>query len=246
MRLRYITLYIKPPLDSGYSDKQFIFNFNKSRRFIYNYISKAIRKYKFETDGSFNMISVQLNANRNECIVDDYLNVLMVNLMVPYEEMVAYQAMEDPEQRYESYLTLLHRGYLLAQNVKQIPLDALLEIHDQLRKNNYRNEWLFKKVRLPSYDMSIEFKCFFTSTEFRLQLEAYKLKTRELITSGIVLETFPDELCYDFQFKKIEIKANILTILGFLQTPFFKIDLDKIQKGIFNVEDIREHFDIKI
>lgn len=247
MKLRYITLWIDQPSYSGFKDEQFIFEFNKNTEFISDYITKTIRKYHYETDGTYKMISIKLCTENGGCEIrqfDPILraykggDILSVRLVVTQSEIEKYQSMSNTVDRCEFYLGLLQRGYQMAQSFKVIPINELLDIHQQFRDNGYKNEWLFKKMRITQYNMVLYFKCYFTTSEFRLELEAYDIKTKELISSGIIKETFPDELCFAKSFKKVIVENNKLTILDFLSKPAFEIDLDMIKQGVFNVNDV--------
>ena len=55
MNLRYINLWLNP--NSGYSD-EYRYGFTLRTRFINHYLSIYIRKHRFVTDGTFNMISI--------------------------------------------------------------------------------------------------------------------------------------------------------------------------------------------
>lgn len=238
MKLRYVALNIDHPIYSGFTDEQFIFEFNKNTEFIRNYISKAIRKYHYETDGTFNMLLVNLCTGDGGCKILKVFSTLDIRLVVLPDEVEKYLKMTDPVAKYEYYLSLLERGYRQAKTFKPLPINELLEIHQQFREQGYKNEWLFKKVRITPFNMVLYFKCYFTTSEFRLELEAYDIKTKALISSGIIKETSPHELCFEKSFKKIMIDNNKLTILDFISKPAFEIDLDKIRQGIFNVNDI--------
>lgn len=238
MKLRYVALNIEPRQYSGFFNEQFIFEFNKSTEFIRNYISKAIRKFNYQTDGTFNMLLINPCEENGGCNILRAFSILQIRLVVLPDEVESYLKMTDLTAKYEYYLSLLERGYQQANIFRPIPIKELLAIHQQFRKQGYKNEWLFKKVRIAPYNMILYFKCYFTISEFRLELEAYDIKTKNLMSTGIIKKTFPDELYFAKSFKKIIIENNMLTILDFLSKPAFEINLDKIRQGIFNVNDI--------
>ena len=82
----------------------------------------------------------------------------------------------------------------------------------------------------------VVFRCKFTTFDFTLNLEVYDLKKTRLITEGLVFRKGPDELFFDKDFKKIEIKNNTLYVLNFLPRPVFSFDLNKLRDGIYNVD----------
>lgn len=237
MKIRYISLCIEHPLYSGFSDEAFNLKFNKNARFICNYLSKAVRKLNMETDGTYKMISVHPHViqNSSKMYYSDY--ALSNTIYVSSKEMEQYTQMVNLTERYEFYLSLLERGYIQAATFKEeVPVDTLLSLHQQFRDGEYKNEWLFKKKQIRDFGIYIYLNCYFTSFEFRLELEAYSLKTKELVTKGVVIRTPPNEVCYDHKFKQITLQDDKLVILDFLEHPRYEMDLHKLSDGIFNVK----------
>lgn len=240
MRIRYITLHIRWPHESGFPDEDFNDTFNWNARFISNYLSKAVRKLNLETDGTYKMISVNPDAKKNYSkIVSEF--VLKNDILVSSEELEQYSQMTRLMDRYEFYLSLLERGYLQAAEFKEgVPVEALLSLHQQFRDGGYKNEWLFKKKPLRDLGIYIYLNCYFTTFDFRLELEAYDLKSKGLVTKGVILQTPPNELCYDYKFKQITIEQDKLIILDFLSHPRFEVNLRDLSNGKFNVKYLRE------
>ena len=236
MKIRYISLHIKHPFYSGFSDEDFNDEFNWNARFICNYLSKAVRKLNLETDGTYKMISVNPHANQS-CSKTDVEYVLSNNIYVSSKDMERYKQMENLTERYEFYLSLLERGYMQAATFKEgVPVESLLSLHQQFRDGGYKNEWLFKKKPIREFGIYIYLKCYFTSFDFRLELEVYSLKTKELVTKGIVIRTPPSEFSYDYKFKQITLEDDKLVILDFLGHPRYEMDLHQLSNGNFNVK----------
>lgn len=245
MKIRYISLCIEHPLYSGFPDEAFNLKFNKNARFICNYLSKTVRKLNMETDGTYKMISVHPHAiqNSSKMYYSDY--VFSNAIYLSSKEMEQYTQMVNLTERYEFYLSLLERGYIQAATFKEeVSVDALLSLHQQFRDGGYKNEWLFKKKQIRDFGIYIYLNCYFTSFDFRLELEAYSLKTKELVTKGIVIRTPPNEVCYDYKFKQIALEDDKLVILDFLGHPRYEMDLHKLSDGIFNVKYLNDK-DIK-
>jgi hypothetical protein len=248
MKIRYISLHIEHPLYSGFPDEAFNLKFNKNARFICNYLSKAVRKLNLETDGTYKMISVHPHAIQNSSKMY-YVDYALSNaIYVSSKEMERYTQMINLTERYEFYLSLLERGYMQAVTFKkEVPVEALLSLHQQFRDGGYKNEWLFKKKQIRDFGIYIYLNCYFTSFDFRLELEAYSLKTKELVSKGVVMQTPPNEVCFDYKFKQITLEDNKLVILDFLGHPRYEMDLHKLSKGNFNVKylDINDIKDIE-
>lgn len=236
-KLRYINLAANLEQDLIIDTNKFSFN----ARFLCNYLSKEVRKLNIAGDGTYNMISVVLSTNHSDCRLrygTDYLDVLSVSLHISDDEQREYNAMTDLNDRYEFYLQQLEKGYLYASKFKKVPIAELIKLHEQFRINDYKNEWLWKKRLIRDYGLYIFFKCYFTTFEFRLELEAYDIHKTALLTKGVVFRTGPDEIFFDKDFRKLEIQNGKLMILDFLDKPNFEIDLATLAKGIFNVRPI--------
>ena len=215
------------------------YRFDFNVRFICNYITKEVRKLNLSGDGTYKTISVRLRNTPSSCKLTygtDFLDVLSISLYISEQDQITYNHTTDLTERYEFCLKLLERGYVFASQFKDIPVKALLDLHDNFRENNYRNEWLWKKKLIRNYGIYVFFKCYFTTFDFRLELEVYDKKQSMLLTKGIVLHTGPDELFYYKEFRTLEIREDKLIIKDFLDKDNFEFDLNQLSKGIFNVK----------
>ena len=213
------------------------FDFNTS--FICNYLSKEVRKLNIAGDGTYKMISVRINNNLSGCRLtygSDNPDVLSVLLPVSEQEQRWYNNTTDIVERSEFYLGLLEKGYTLASDFKTIPINSLLQLHDKFRENNYKNEWVWNKKLIRDYGIYIIFKCHYTTFDFRLEMEVYDTKQTVLLTKGIVLQTGPDELFFDKEFRKIDVFDRKLIITDFLNQKNFEFDLHQLSEGVFNVK----------
>ena len=123
-----------------------------------------------------------------------------------------------------------------------LPVDSILGLHDQFRKGGYRNEWLFKKKMIREYGLYVFLKCYFTTFDFHLELEAYDLKKTHLIAKDIIFRSFPDELCYDKDFRSIQVEGSRLQILNFLGKAEMAVDLEALTQGRVVVDYIDDDF----
>ena len=248
MQLRYIALVTG--CDCLNLDKEFVYKFNFNQRFISNYLSKAIRRYHYETDGTYKMIGVEIDHNyvpnrrrpKQFMIINNALSIIVP---VKQSDIDAYNHETSLINRYEFYLSVLERGYhLINDNYKEIPVDLLLSLHDEFRNNGYKNEWLFKRIRAKEYGLIIEFHCEFTTFDFRFILSAYNDCSKEMIAQDYIFRTGPDEVFYDYVFKKVQVEGDKLIVYGFIGTKSFIIDLPSLAKGQISVEYRKsEHLD---
>jgi len=233
MNLRYIGLHMNH--DSGYKDP-FRDNFNLHSRFINNFLTIQIRKLKYETDGTFNMLSIvpTLN-NKNICRVvgEKALHASITFNQRAYEQMTEYE-------KYDYYLQLLEDGYKLCDQFKQIPLDYLLQLNQKFRLNGYKNEWLHKKKKFKEYGIEVTLNCYFASSDFKLSISVYDIRNKIQLISGFVIITLPDEVCFAPLFKDIIIENDKLCITEFQDRPKFIFKLSDIyeKKMLVNVVDV--------
>ena len=215
-----------------------MFDFNA--RFICNYLSKAVRPLKIIGDGMYKMISVEICSGESSWKLNDYLEVLDIHLNLSGDEQLKYNSMRILEDRYEFYLSCLQRAYEYAGQYVNVPQKELLQLHQQFREGGYKNEWIWFKKPLKEYGIYIILRCKFTTFDFTLNLEAYDIKKTTLMVEGKVFRTSPDELCYDYKFKKVTFENDTMRILDFLGHPNFAINLNKLKEGYFNVEYLRK------
>lgn len=223
MTLRYINLWIDTT--SGY-DEDYRYEFKLHTRFINHYLSIQIRKQKLETDGTYNMISVApIPNNIEECKIVP-LEVLRVT--VPFDKNRYEQIKKTSNHEY--YLELLGEGFKRASKSKNIPLDSLINLINDFRDNNYKNEWQHKKKKFQEQDIEVILDCKFTSFDFQLIVTINKTSTKERLVSGTLIRTLPDEIYFDKMFKDILVNDENIIITDASDSGRVKIDL----KGVLN------------
>jgi hypothetical protein len=238
MNLRYIALHMDS--DSQYKDP-FRDNFNLNSRFISNYLSIQIRKLKLETDGTFNMLGVSPSLDINNVCRIVGEKALKARILFDKE---AYEQLSELE-KYEYYLQLLEDGYKICAQYKKIPLEHLLKLHQGLRDNSYKNEWLHKKKKFKEHGIEVILNCFFTSFDFQLVMSVSDIKSKKGLVSGTVIRTLPNEVCFDSLFKDVIIENDELIITEYQDRPKFKFNLDDIYNKRFLFEILNEGLDYK-
>ena len=229
MRLRHIVLYA----DSSKYDRGLASDLSYYARFISDYLSLAVRKIDIGLD-AHNAISVELSQKEHK--VESVLsNIWNVTLYCPEEELRRIVTLPDESERYERYLSFLEEGYRRSGVLTEEQISMLLGLHEQFRSGGYRNEWLFKKKPLREYGIYVYFNCYFTTYDFRLELEVYDLKRTRLLTKGTVMRTGPHEVFFYKRFRKLTVENGYLTLLDFLGHPFVTFDLVRLSAGDFHV-----------
>jgi hypothetical protein len=228
MRLWYIAV----GLDRGYFDTEYSYEFKLHTRFISNYLSKGIRKFKFETDGTFNMVSVKVTPQRpRECAL---VPIDVLEAEVSFDQARYEKIKKTTDCEY--YLERLEEGFRKASKCKEIPLQILLDLIEEFRKNGCKNEWLHKKKRFKEIDIEVALNCFFTTWDFKLIATVNRISTKEQLSTGLILRTDPDEICFDKEFKDVLLDDENIVITDFLDRPRFSINLDKVLAGKFDFE----------
>lgn len=227
MNLRYINLWIDTT--SGY-DEDYRYEFKLHTRFINHFLSIQIRKLKLETDGTYNMIFVApMPNNIEECKIIP-LDVLKVT--VPFDKNKYEQIKKTKNHEY--YLELMEEGFKKASKIKNIPLDSLINLLNDFRKNIYKNEWLFKKKKFKKQDIEVILDCKFTSFDFQLVISVNKISTKEKLVTGTIIRTLPDEIYFDKMFKDILVDNDYLIITDASDSTRVQIDLKEILNKKFN------------
>jgi hypothetical protein len=224
MRLRYIDFtarYIT-------ADNEFECAFNDNSYFVSFYITKRIRQFRIETDGTYNGIDINLGKEEEWC--KHSLNSVCVNIHYTEEDRQRYLQMTKLEDRYEHYLSLLERGYRIAATLKPIPVDILLSIHDEFRANGYRNERLFKKARLKDYGIKIILNHVLTTHEYQLVLYVTDLKGNP-IASGCIYRELPDFIVFVYNVKHLVIDGDKMIVTDFINKEMVTCNLHDLADG---------------
>ena len=215
MNLRYIYTGIHNTSPTEYTkDQDYCWDFNTN--FISDYLSRKVRKLKIDVP-EFNMLNITV-CKRPKMKHDLYAFLKSLNVYLPFSQgdMDNLTRITNFTERIEAYLSIYEKGYYLANEYCDIPVGILLGLHQQFREEGYRHEWLFKKKIIKEYGIYVFFKCYFTSIDFRLELEVYNQKPTILLTKGVVLQKLPDWICFGKDFNKgIQIDGNKMYLLDF-------------------------------
>lgn len=242
-KLRYIMCLVQQRHSNSYKEINDVgvTDWEYNVCFISDYLSLKVRKLGIETP-YFNLLSVS-PRDIETGYIDDWECVECLKVFTPFssDEMQTLISTKDFKTRIEMYLSVLERGYKIASEHYDIQIDKLLELHQQFRDGEYKHEWIFKKKPIKEYGIYLFFKCYFTTIDFRLELEVYDVKKTRLLTKGIVLRTAPDRIHFGKDFNKgIEIDNNKMYLLDFLDKRAFEFDLEQLSKGFFNVTQLSE------
>lgn len=230
MNLYYISLGLDYN-DYVVKNEKLLYHFNLHTRFISNYFSKVIRKQKYKTDGTFNMISVEATEyDVKQTKLVGFGDVIRVNL--PFDKNRYEKIKGTSDCSY--YLELLEEGFKKASDFKEVPLKVLLSIMEEFRRGGCKNEWLHKKKHSKEDDLEVILNCEFTTNYFQLIATINQVSTKRELVCGVIIKTEPDEICFEGMYKDIIINGYDIIITDKSDSPRIQINKDKVFDGILD------------
>lgn len=229
MKLRYIAL----GLDEYIAGNMYSSIFDYHTRFICNYLSRMIRKVKFETDGTFNQIYIEVGEKKAPHI---FLDNLVVS--VPFNKEKYEKAIKSKDCSY--FADLLERGFEQARHFKPIPYEELLNILNEFKTNKYDNSWLIKQKIFRDENLKVKLMGHLTIDVFYATAHFYTYPKPQELCSGILFSTLPDEIHFAKTISDISVKGRKLFFHDYIfkEDEIIEIDIDKIKLGEYNYKFI--------
>ena len=230
MHLRYINL--SPDYEYEKSEHEFRVRFLSNVQFINSYFDGLVKKLNIVTS-TYTMLAIILHPSREGCEEWKCAKSLSVYIRYNKEDIAYLNTLTDLFERFEYYLSLYEKGYriAIASGYNEIPLDALLQIHEQFRKEGYENKWLWKKKMLREDDIYIFFNVRYSSFDLKMNMIVMDRKKSVVKCVGTVFQMTP---FYDYfwsSFRKLLVADDEIVILDFLDHPFMTIDRQKLRNG---------------
>lgn len=218
------------------------FNFEYNARFITNYITRNIKTSEFAGESEFEKLTIRLYPEGFEAnsSYSRFSKTLYSCITASDEEQLRYKSITDPEDRYEYILSVLEKGYNNADPEYHVPIQQLLDIHNKFRENGYKNEWIWKQIKVKEYSLCIDIICRFTAFDFTLNIEVYDIKHSKPVTGGCVFRMGPKESYFEYLFKKVSVKDSYLYVYDLWGMPKFSFDLQLLSEGSYNVNYLGE------
>ena len=183
-----------------------------------------------QADGPYNMLYCNI-TKEDDSVTIMSTSSLNVKIHVEKEEIAKYLNLSVEKERFEYYLSLLEKGYLLASKTRNIPIEVFLRLHQDFRENGYKNERLFAKKTLKDIGIKIELNHILTSYSYNLVLSVYDLHG-EIIGKNSICETLPDDIHFNKNVRHIVVDNDNLIVTDFLDKPQFVCNLKELRKGI--------------
>lgn len=202
MLLKNIFLY--PDLVEFKDRSEDLLLIRNQTRFIGNYLARHLAKLKFHAEG-FNRVCIIGTSNPK----DVYLNTSSaLSIEIPFN---INECLKLEKHNLADYYSNLYRiGLEECNKIYKLPLKELFLWLDEMKKNNYKNEWTFKQKTFKKFELKCKLDCAIDLDKFTLRLIV--LKKGKEIFNQIILETPPDEIVYHHKFKDVEIIDDKLTI----------------------------------
>ncbi len=201
--------------------------------FIGYYLYLRSKKLKFETDGTYNMILIEVGGVSSPKVeLSELFKVIRVYIPFDFERYIN----GTQQERYSYYLELFKEGLTVAANFRPIPLDELKEYLQQLKADNFICRWDFKNVSIKELGLKVKFTGQLTSFDFKLIADAYRKREQFPFCSGTVIRTKPNSILFGFISRNIIVKDGSIRICGKSNSEFFYIPLENLCEGKFTIE----------
>jgi hypothetical protein len=215
------------------NENELRYDFQLHTGFISNYFSKKLRKVRFKTDGSFNMVSISLHEDEIESPLIVPINVLDIQIPFDRERYLRIRGTSDISY----YTELLELGFKKASEFKQLPVDDFSKILDDFIKSNCKNEWLELKKKFKTDDLEIILKSDFTTNHFQVTAIINRISTKKELAKGVIITTEPDETIFDSLINSVLIDKNVLIKNKFDET-IIEINKKDLFNGVLNYQII--------
>lgn len=202
------------------------FEFQQRTNFISDYFSKAVRKLKFKTDGSFKMLSIACSEFEIEPCKIVPFDVLKIGISFDSKRYHSIKESEDCSY----YLELLEQGFRKASEFKLIPLNDLLNLIIEFRNGGYKNKWLYKVKKFRREDLEVILTCEFTINFFQLIITVNQISTNKELINGVIIRTKTGVSIHEGMYKDILIDNDIV-ITDSTDSKRIIIDKSAVFKG---------------
>lgn len=204
-------------------------------RFIDNYLSRDIRKYHLPTNGEYDMLSICLDRTGTP----HYAGFSSLKVYVPLSPGIDYHNLttEDIVEIYRK-TAIEYDGYL------DFPGKGLLASLDHFVEAGYKNQWVVKQQRFKELGLTVRLHADFNTRYFELYADVYET-TKNILCTGLVARTRPDEVHYDGWFREIHYDDGYFFICDFTSMPIIAIDVEQAKSGnlVSHFPDYRNHPD---
>ena len=208
--------------------------------FIRYYLHLCLKKLKFETDGTYNMIAIEVGGVTSPTVkLKEFFKVINVSIPFDFER---YEK-GTQQQRYSYYMELFEEGLTVASEFRPVPLKELKNCLKQLEEDNFVCRWDFKTVSIKELGLKVKFHCQLTTFDFKLIADVYRKRELTPFCSETVIRTLPDYIFFGDILKNITVKDGSIRIYAITSTTeFFYIPLQNLCEGNLIVEESKSPY----
>jgi hypothetical protein len=215
-RIRDISLELDYE-ENLHTSNKYTCDFSFRCRFIGNYLRRHIKQINFEPSG-YNRLFI--SASRFVITPNKVIeNVLRVSILFDQLKYDGLSKVELPD----FFTELYKEGITKASQTHQLPTEFLLTKLDEFKANDYLNEWEFKSKLFKELGVMATLICKMTMDFFSLTLVL--AKNSKVVFTEEILNTLPDEIIFNWQFKEIVLENNEIKVLDEFKKPIYSLDL---------------------
>jgi len=212
---------------------EYAYSLKKKSRHILNYIERnCLKPLKFESDGFIGIIidlrygfedkfmyDVPVFLSETKCLVD----------VIPFDK-IKYDSLKKDDEFREFFHDCLVKSITDIEKNYKIPGKEILNCYQDLKKNNFVNEWVHQKKSDKKKGVLIELVCLLTIDKFQLTLRVTK-EAKEIF-SKVILEKDPDEIAFEYELGDILIEDDKITVTKKRKDVLVKIPYKQILNNI--------------
>lgn len=210
MILKYIYLHLN--LDEYPASTSIPFGFRT--RYICNYIERNIQPLKSQVVG-FNRICIQGTSKTADNRTINHGKSIVPKVL--FDQSI-YESLNNDEL-HEFYLSMITEGLLKASIDHNIPLNQILNIIEEFRRDGYKNKWMFQKKKFPNHKIESELHCSLDTNRFTLSLTLSH--DGNVFFNENIMETKPDEIIFLTRFKNVALENDCISALDKFGTEIF-------------------------
>ena len=231
MHLRHVIINFSRELELKYKfDRNYTSDFCFHSRYICNYLTRKLRQSKYQTDGTYNMICIELSDGTPRPPYIFVTETLIVQVPFTPERYESIRGSDNCDY----YLELIETGFRLVSTFKHIPLEVLMTPLLQFKEEGCQNRWIHKSKRYRPYNLGMALQCSFTTNDFSVTVVYTRLSDGHEYCRGQVIRTMPDEIFADGMYKDIKIVGDEVVITNRYYPPIFRFKLTDILSGIYH------------
>ncbi len=125
----------------------------------------------------------------------------------------------------EFFIGLLLEAIEICGQEYEIPVDVIEVAITKFREADYKNEWIFKRKKLPGSNLKCIFSCEWTIAYFSMVMEVYNKS--EKVLSEKVMYTLPSEYSFATRYDKVQFLDSKVVVLDRYGDPTYERDLSE-------------------